>query len=150
MNEFSLRITIGLFMVTSHFLLIIFIFVSYVAGGFSFPEMTTTVGLVAPLFAGYTSVIIAFIVKNKSNVGKESNITNIAYAFLAFFLPCVFIAALSVVVLLKSYNKGFASFEDFKTSVGVIESAFGIYVGQFIYSMFEASKNSSVDSSDIR
>jgi hypothetical protein len=47
-------------------------------------------------------------------------------------------------VVLWAYKKAFTQFEQFKVLVGILEGAFGVYVGQFIYSMFPpASKNAN-------
>ena len=137
-NEHKLRMAVGFFLVISHFGVLVLVFSLHFAGGFSFSEMTTTVGLIAPLFAGYTSVILAFIVKNKDKIEESNHKITASYAVMSFFLPLLFVCCLTSIVVMKSHSVGFANFDDFKVLLALIEGAFGVYVGQFIYSMFEA------------
>jgi NADH:ubiquinone oxidoreductase subunit 6 (subunit J) len=140
MSEYRVKLLVGGFMIGSHFLLILLIAGLYIMRGIAFTEMTTTIGLIGPLFAGYTSVIFAFIIKNKNKLNSDGEHVNLPYAIASFFVPTVFVIALLFSVILKAWNIGFSDFENFKVMIGTIEGVFGIYVGQFVYSMFETAK----------
>ncbi|WP_315722106.1 MULTISPECIES: hypothetical protein [unclassified Bradyrhizobium] len=143
MTENRNRITVGLFMIASHIAVFIALVAFTFAGGFSFEELTTTAGIIGPLFAGYTSAIIAFIIKHKDDRSYGQNKINPVYALVSCAIPALFVAAVLCLIALRAYNVGIADFDTFKTLIGVTESAFGIYVGQFIYSMFEAKSASA-------
>jgi len=132
-------VVVGLFMVFSHFATMVTIVVLHFAGGFAFNEMSTLLGLVGPLFAGYTSVIITFIINQRHQVSHQSRRVNKPYVIIAFTTPTIFVVSLFAVIFIRAYNVGLADFENFKILVAAIEAVFGIYVGQFIYGMFEKS-----------
>ena len=56
--------------------------------------------------------------------------------FVVWIFPVVFTAYLISLVLLKSYNVGFSSFEQFKTLLIASETIFGAYIGIVLSSMF--------------
>jgi hypothetical protein len=140
MSEYNVKLLVGGIMIAAHFLLMILIVSLYMVHGLAFTEMTTTIGLIGPLFAGYTSVIFAFVIKHKNRMDLGNERVNLAYAVTSSFVPIIFVVALFIAVICKAWNIGFSDFENFKVTIGVIQGAFGVYVGQFIYSMFEAAK----------
>lgn len=140
MTENANKIYVGLFMIVSHVLLVVFLISLTFAGGFSMDEMTTAIGFIGPLFAGYTSVIIAYIIKHKNEKSFGDQLLNPVYAVLSFAIPVVFVIMVFALVALKGFNYGISDFGTFKTMIGLAEGAFGLYVGQFIYSMFEGKK----------
>ncbi len=56
------RLRVGLFISSAHFVVLLTILGFWVAGGFLFDEMVTALGLIGPLFAGYTTVIFAYLI----------------------------------------------------------------------------------------
>ena len=140
MTENANKIGVGLFMIASHFLAIVVLVLLTFIGGFSIDEMTTTIGFIGPLFAGYSSVIIAYIIKHKSDTSYGEGIVNPVYALVSFAVPALFVLIIFSLIFLKAFNFGVTDFSIFKTIIGLVEGAFGLYVGQFIYSMFEAKK----------
>ncbi len=52
-------------------------------------------------------------------------------------MPALFVAVVAAAVIFWSYKIAFTNFDQFKVLVGLLEGAFGVYVGQFIYSMFK-------------
>lgn len=143
MTEGAAKVRVGLFMIGSHFFVILLAITLAITGAFSTDELTTVLGFVGPLFAGYSSLIISFIIKHKNEASYGDESVNPAYAFLSFAVPAVFVFAVVVLLLLKAFNYGIADFQSLKVLIGSIEAAFGVYVGQFIYSMFEGKKQSS-------
>jgi hypothetical protein len=134
---FDHRTKVGLFMIAGHFVIILLILTMWGVGGFLFEEMVTAVGLIGPLFAGYTTVIVTHVIENRDPTSEKQEPLTAAYRLLSVAIPAVFMMALVAAVLFWSYRIGFKSFDQFKILVGLLEGAFGIYVGQFIYSMFK-------------
>lgn len=137
MKEVQLRNRVGIFLIISHFCVILTVIGLYLAGGFLFDEMTTTIALMMPFFASFTTVIVKFVIKNKYQTrGKSKNISGM-FAFIGFLLPCLFIAVILAAIVLKALNVGFSSFEEFKTVVTIFETVFAVYVGQVVFSLFK-------------
>jgi hypothetical protein len=131
------RIQLGLFMIISHFLILLEVIILWTFHGFLFEEMTTSLGLIGPLFAGYTTVIIAYIIDHASVLKDDGPRPSVAFRTVSFMIPALFVAVIASSVALWAFKVGFTEFSQFKVLVGLIEGAFGVYVGQFIYAMFK-------------
>jgi hypothetical protein len=122
----------------------------YVAtGGFLFPQYTTILGMLLPLFAGYLSVIIKFFTSHKYSPSSDVHSPTMALPFivLSFFFPTLFGVFLAGCIILAAKNMVFRDFDDVKIAVGLGESAFGIYIGQFIFSLFDSTGRTTLTNS---
>ncbi len=94
MTESTLRIaTAGLFVV-SHFLTLVLVGALYLKRGFTFEETTTTIAIIAPLFAGYTTLIVKHIIANRNRKSDPSTspIQSGLFVFcLAFHSGCFYL-----------------------------------------------------------
>jgi len=140
MTEAQNKSIVGLLLVFSHFGIIIMIFVFYVLGGFLFDEMTTSIALVAPMFSLYTTAIFKHFIKRKRKTKAKAELLTKEYIIISLFVPSVFVLFLGTIVVLKAYNFGLSSFEEFKIMLGVGESVFGIYIGLVLSSAFDPSQ----------
>jgi hypothetical protein len=131
------RLQLGIFMIASHFFILVAVIALWVFHGFLFEEMTTTLGLVGPLFAGYTTVILAYIIDHPNVLVDDGPALSTAFRVLSFSVPALFVIVVFVSILLWSFKIGFTEFDQFKVLVGLIEGGFGVYVGQFIYALFK-------------
>jgi hypothetical protein len=140
MTEMTLRGRIGLLLIFSNILVVITTVVLFFLNGFLFDEMTTTVALIVPMFSVYTTAIIKAIVANRTQVKDESPTVSKQYALISWLFPSIFTAYLIVLVILKAFNIGFASFEQFNAMLVGSEAIFGAYVGLVVGSMFDIGK----------
>jgi hypothetical protein len=60
MNELNLKNNIGIFLIISQFVLVIIVFISYLARGYDYDEMTTTIALMFPMLSVYTTAFSIF------------------------------------------------------------------------------------------
>jgi hypothetical protein len=148
MKNLSFKTQVGLGFVISHFLILILILVCKFMGGFSFDELTTTIGLVIPLFATYTSSIIKDIVKNAQVTATIENSYSAPFRFITLFLIGLFFAYLVLIIILKAFNYGFENFEQFKILLGLSEAIFGAYIAQIIFSMYDHISTKSSEKPD--
>src|SRR6476620_7330704 len=140
MHEEKLRAFVGLFLVGSQFLILLLVIALYLVPkqrGFEYVEMTTTVGILMPAFAAYTVPIVKYIVNNRYKRAKGKLVGG-QFVTLALVLPALFAFCVGGSVLAKAFGWGFPDFEQFKIFVGIIQSAFAVYVGLFISSLFDA------------
>jgi hypothetical protein len=136
MGEAQLKVRLGVFLIVAHFFAIVLIVVLHFMGGFLFEEMTTAVALVAPLFAGYTTLIIKYIIDSRRDVVPVQKPVTSVFAFVSFLTPALFVFAIYALIILKALNVGFDSFDQFKILLGLVEAAFAVYLGQIVYAMF--------------
>lgn len=137
MNRDSFKIKVGLAFVISHFLILVWTLTCSFLGGFKFPELTTTIGLLLPLFATYTSAIIRDIIRNAENHKKSNRTVNKPFQIITMFIIGLFFFYLFMIITLKAFNYGFQDFEQFKILLGISEAVFGAYIAQIIFSMYE-------------
>jgi hypothetical protein len=129
------KIGVGIFMIVTHFGILLSIFAFWISGGFLFDEMITALGLIAPLFAGYSTVIFSYIADHNKMKPPSEPVT-VSYRVVSFLVALLFAVVVGGAVVLWAFKIGFTDFEQFKIVVGLLEGMFGVYVGQFIYSMF--------------
>jgi hypothetical protein len=137
MNEVALKDRLGIFIVVSHFGLLLLAIVIWLAGGFLTDEMTTTIAIIAPFLATYTTAILKNIAESKNKVSARGKPVTDIFVLMSFCIPGAFAMLLAAALLLKAFNVGLRSFEDFKILLGTAETIFGVYVGQLIFSLFE-------------
>ncbi|MCP4348644.1 MAG: hypothetical protein GY795_24455 [Desulfobacterales bacterium] len=146
MTEAQLRTRIGLFLIISHFSIILSVVVLQIFGGFLFEEMTTTVALIIPMFSIYTTAIIKNIISNKILTEKRSERVTREYIFITFMIPSVFVLFLVAIIILKSLNT--VSFEQFKIMLTVSETVFGTYVGLVLASFFDIKESKNLSKTE--
>ena len=61
MTEVQLKSRVGLFLIISHFSIILFIVILYLFNGFLFEEMTTAIALIIPMFSWGRDLILILI-----------------------------------------------------------------------------------------
>ncbi|MCP4352202.1 MAG: hypothetical protein GY795_42625 [Desulfobacterales bacterium] len=140
MNKRKLQIFLGIYLILSHFGVILLIFILFIPMN-EFSQLTTTLGLIVPMFSVYTTAIIRFIIKNMEHTELPDKTVSRMFVFLSFFLPTVFIIYLSSIIIMKAYNYAFSDFDNFKIVIGLSETFFGVYVGQIIVSLYDESIN---------
>ena len=131
------KLLVGVLMSLGHFIVLLAVLGFWIAGGFLFEEMVTALGLIGPLFAGYTTVIFAYVIDHPEVITSPGEKISLTYRIMSLFVPLLFIGIVGGAVVLWAYKIAFTTFDQFKTLVGLLEGAFGVYVGQFIYSMFK-------------
>lgn len=141
MTENKLKDEIGIFIILANLLVVGVALTLYFLGGFLFEEITTTIALIVPMFSVYTTAIIKSIIDHRNeSVDSSAQVTK-SYVFIVWIFPVLFTAYLVSLVLLKSYNIGFSSFEQFKTFLIASETIFGTYVGLVLSSMFRIKQD---------
>jgi len=138
MTEGSLRRNVSYGLITAHFFLILLVFLIWAFQGFTFSEMTTTVAVLLPLFATHTAAIAKYLVKNRvAVVDANAKTITAEFRFLALFPPTAFVLLILVLILLKAFNVAFTTFDDFKISLALCESIFGVYVTSIVTALYK-------------
>ncbi len=140
MTERQVRTRVGIFLVVSHIAILLLLVLLSLADGFTPPELTTSIALIVPVFAGSTTAIVKSFVDNRKQVADQSPAMDRPFVVIAFLLPGVFVGFLVLIIVLKAFNWGIADFEHFKGFLALGETGFAVYLGYVIQSLF-AGKN---------
>jgi hypothetical protein len=145
MTERQVQTTVGVLFIISHFAILVLVAAFYIARGFTFEEMTTTISIVAPVFAGYTLIIVRAIIADRNNTSSGAHDKPSAglFVFLSLFVPIVFVTLLAAIIVLRAYNLGITSFEQFKTMLALIEGTFAVYLGPIVQALFSAGRQAA-------
>jgi hypothetical protein len=138
MTEGSLRKNTSYGLVAAHFLLILLVFLLWAFHGFTFSEMTTTVAVLLPIFATHTTAITKYLVKNRAVVvDTNPKLVTGEFKFMALGIPTVFVLLILSLILLKAFNIAFGTFDEFKISLALCESIFGVYMTLIITALYK-------------
>jgi hypothetical protein len=138
MTERKLQNTVSLFLILAHMLIVALVFLLYLAGGLSSKELTTSLSIIVPMLGALTGLAVSYVikVKKKKAMSAASGELSGIYVFTALLLPVLFVAAIGTLVILKVFNLGLSSFDDFKAALAGVETVFGAYTGKVLGSLF--------------
>jgi len=137
MTETRLRYSIGVSMICANLAILIGIVALYFLKGFDFDQFGTLIGIVLPMFSGYTTAIIAYFVKERTATEDASSPVTKTYAAITFVFPFIFVVIIAFAILMQAFNRIFSDFNQFRGFLTLIESAFATYLGMLIYSLFK-------------
>jgi hypothetical protein len=137
MTETRLKYLIGISMVCANLFVLLEITVLYFLHGFDFDQFGTLLGIVLPMFSGYTTSIIAFFINDRTAIEDTSQKVTNTYAALTVLFPSIFVALISIAILMQSLNRVFADFNQFRGFLTLVQSAFATYLGMLVYSLFK-------------
>lgn len=143
-----MRRALGLYLIVSHLGLISLPIILFFVKGFLFEELTTTLALVIPVFASYTTVIVQYNIKHRHSRETRRQLS-LEFVVIGFAMPTIFVLLLASAMLGKAFNVAFRDFEQFKAIAVTIESLFAVYVGLFISNLFELKETNRSPSSTI-
>jgi hypothetical protein len=139
MTERKLQNTVSIFLLLGHFAILFLVFALYLADGLTSSELTTSLSIIVPMLGALTGLAVGYVikVKKKKAMSAASGELSGVYVFTALFLPVLFVLAIAALVLMKAFNRGLSSFDQFKTALAGVETIFGVYTGKVLGSLFE-------------
>jgi hypothetical protein len=140
MTEIELKNRLGLFIVASHFGILILVIMFWLSNAFLTEEMTTTVAIIAPFLTTYATAIVRYIIDSRHDVSPVSKPLTGIFVLVTFAIPGAFVVLIAGAIILKAFNVGLDTFENFKIMLATTETIFGLYVGQLLFSLFERPK----------
>ena len=136
MTNRSLQNLVGVFLVASHFLIILFIILLWVMqSGFEFLQMLDTIAVMAPMFAAFSPAILTSILNAKVVSYKDGDMVESVRVFMSVFIPGIFVLVLAIIII--GWVERAMEFHEFKIALAVTETAFGVYVGAVLRSLFQ-------------
>jgi len=137
MKEIKLKKQIMYIMMFSKLLIIAYIWINRNSGGFTTDQALAAITLITPLFAVYIGVMYREMAQLRSTESEnmETAMISKSYRNLSYVTLTVYVFAIVTMVTLKA--AGTFSFNQFQTTLTAVESGFGVYVGQIIFSLFK-------------
>jgi hypothetical protein len=137
MIESRLRNTISVFLIVSHAVIFVLLIVTFMLGGLTQSEFTTSLSVVVPMLAALTGLAVGYVtsVKKKVQMAALSEELSGVYVFTAFLLPILFVMGIAALIVAKVMN--YTSFEQFKIALAAVETTFGAYTGKVLASLFD-------------
>ncbi len=105
-----------------------------IAGGFTPPEVSTTVTMLLSVMAAYFSVMLGEFIATRGQLRKGPE-TRVNRRFVQ--LSIAILMAYFIIVCTLIHRRPLMEFNGFISWLTVLESGFGIYVGQVIASLFK-------------
>ncbi len=141
MKEQTLKNWILSLMIIAKILIIGLILFHYKTDGLEKNEMYSIGTLIIPLLTAYLTVIFKDMFsnpykKNKSDKKKTEvkRVKNFIPIMTFIVFPVYFLA---LVFVINQTAKGLLQADDLQRYVGIIESAFGVYIGQIVFTLFK-------------
>lgn len=143
MKEQKLKKQVLYFMLFAKLIIVAYIWLNKTTGGFTTDQALSAITLIAPLFAVYMGVMYKELVQLKASAESRivEKIIPKSFRNLAYITLLVYIVSILIVVTLKA--SGTFDFRQFQSMLATVESGFGVYVGQVIFSLFK--KEETID-----
>lgn len=145
MKEKTLKSSILLLMLIAKIFTIGLILFHYATDGLEKGEAYSILTLILPLFTVYLTVIIKDVLSNPYKEKKKKDQENSekiepirvknSISVMTFIVFPIYFMAL--VIIINQTAKGNMQADELQKIVGLIESAFGIYIGQIIMTLFK-------------
>lgn len=128
----------GVYLVLLHFITILIAFFRFSPDGASGSKwLTGTLVVLVPLFATFTTAVLNFIfTDHPKNLENENN----ARVFISFLITTAFAIVLNYIIIKESIQLTM-TLEEYTATLGIVETAFGIYIGFIVKKIFESSKS---------
>ena len=134
MQKNTLRNAIGVVFILSH--VGIFALLGYLhhIGGFDDSDLGTALSITVPIFAGYITAIVAYVIKFQAVLKPRPQRVNGMFVFVGLFLPLAFIAFIVITIFRKS--SGELKIAQFQMYMAATETLLAAYVGAIMTSLY--------------
>ena len=128
-SETSLREWLAALWVLAHILTVANLLIaSLVIGGMSLKEMTTIGGIVVPLMAANTTLVVRHFVKHRHRAKDKGKTLNMPFVVIAIAFPAALFVYLTVAIYMFAFQR-INNIETLKALVAFGEISFGVYAG---------------------
>jgi len=138
MKEKTLKNIILFLMLTAKLLIIGLILFHYATQGLEKNETYSIITLILPLFMVYLTLIVKDLLSNpykSTETNEKPKIVKGPITAITFIIYPIYFIALAYCI--NQTAKGELQGDDLQKILGFIESAFGVYIGQIIFTLFK-------------
>lgn len=126
------------FLLSAKLFIVLYILYHWSTGGLPKSEMASVIMLLVPVFTAYTTVMVNDIVKGRHETGSaeiarrvNNTFTSVTYAVFPLYVLIL------TAVIQQRVNGNIVDLQGLSTTLSFVESAFGVYVGQIVFSLFK-------------
>jgi hypothetical protein len=131
-------------MLVGKLLIMAFIVFQMDTGGFTQEQGLSVIALLLPALTAYLGAIIADIIRRKNDLFPTGNdrktisstMKRLTFIVLPLYFLFLFLMINRYAIGYMAQNDGEADFKALMTWLAIIESGFGVYVGQIVYGLF--------------
>lgn len=135
MTENKFRNTLGIVVVASHFTIILLIIVLRIFENFDDSTLKVALPIVVPLFASYTTLVVRYVIANKTQTADESQRVAPAFMIITSLIIGLFFIFFLIVVIRQAVKP--IAVESFAVMLGLGETIFGIYMGYIFKNLYQ-------------
>lgn len=150
MNETKARTWITIWLLGGNLITFLVVLTLWLSGGFSSVEFKQIILLLTPLLFAYGLPVLRSALASRSiTSGNNQNITATAFWLLVAIPPFVQVMTVSLCIL-KAFNIGMQSFDDFSIALGSVQTLFGAFTGLVVSTLFGSSLTEPVGKSQLQ
>ena len=131
-------------MLVGKLLMIAFVFFQMDTGGLTQEQGLSIITLLLPALTAYLGAMLADIIRRRNDLFPTGNdrktvsstLKRTTFIVLPLYFLFLFLMINRYAIGYMAQNDGEADFKSLTTWLGIIESGFGIYVGQIVYGLF--------------
>ncbi len=139
MTEGRLRAGVAVFLIASHAVIPVLIFVMYLLGGFTRDELTQLLQIVVPMVTAFSALGIGYVISVKESEAARAKGAQLSRLFVTVTISftTLFVVLLTTLILLKAFNAGLQSFRDLEMALATTETVFGAVTGRLLATLFK-------------
>ncbi|MEM9546011.1 MAG: hypothetical protein AAGA77_08555 [Bacteroidota bacterium] len=135
MSDTRLKNIVGTIFILSHCVVVSLILIFRAIGWYEDDILKVSLPIILPIFASFTSLIVDNSVKNQKSTMSNNNSTNLLFRFIIIALPITFFGLLVFILLKYAFARD--SIENLALYLGIVESAFAVYISKMIIILFK-------------
>ncbi len=144
MKESKLKNIIAISIATSKFLIIAWLLLLFLAESYTFDDFISIMSIILPAFSVHASVIVRYTVMQRYK--HQADDKEVKASFLFTTLVMLFFYTFAIIATLAyRHDVGPEAMENVKTSLGLIETIFGGYLGYAIANLFRIQPDIDID-----
>lgn len=137
MKESQLKKRIFYFLLFAKVITILVILIEWQLRAYTKMEMFGTLTLILPLFTVYTTLMFKQFVQNKyvTNEKQASKTLTSTFRTSVFFVLPIYV--IMIIAIIHGKATHIFKYEEMQAAIGLVESGFGVYVGQIVFELFK-------------
>jgi hypothetical protein len=138
MTETKLRTLVSILSMVSHVVILLMALVLFLKDKLTGQEFTTSMGIMVPALSALSTLAVTYAIgmKRRKQYAARSERLSSIYIFTTLLFPSVFVIVMAGLVVMKGSDH--LTFEQFKVSLGTVETIFAGYAGKVMASLFSS------------
>ena len=141
MNERNIRFTLACILIGGQLATLLLVFGFAGIGRFTTPELFSSIGIIGPLFAAYTTVAVRRMLGEVPFAQVQP--ISLERAVISLTIPSAFVVFVIASIVWKAF--GSLTFDDFLKLVGLVQTTLGVYIGYIVESILLGKRLSTAD-----